>query len=506
MPKGRSSMDVSRRRNARKATLIRVGLALLMCLFLFAVAGYAWFTDVSWTEASFTSGSVKLEVKAYRTKDAESAVAGTGVYDGKGGYPIGNKTEGKLFDNAGWTAGSYDAKYILVQNTGSLTAKFEIYLELEETSLLAPFVELHVTKCSDLYQMPNRSEWKSKPMAEQLKGGRLFVASGSLLPGDGAYYRIDYFTKEFEELGGSLPEGASLKADFMVYAWQDPEPAVFVKGFGEFKDALDTDYATIVFLGDITVPSWAMASGVFTVEGSHNIDLNGFALKAPSGSLVFAYRGGGAVDIGNGSIWAKGVTFNLPGTAVNLADSLRLYTEDKPQYEAGTFHNNAKVLDYDKYTNAPSAWVSIGYKVDSGDDEGEGNIVTAITMENCAFLETFFPAYKFVRVADGAGDTASAVKLVATGLAESHLTGYPFGYNPAANHVVMKKADSSEVSLYFRANYKVLDVSNGAIRCAVEVFVTNGGSPDFGSAQPKMVLKFNLIPGGSGEVMVTASP
>ena len=361
------------KRHAAKKHFLIVVLALLLCLSLFTVAGYAWFSDLLWSKASIETGYLELEVTAYQTEktaptsggdpQAGSGIIASAVYLSE---PVSGGVKGRLFDDWDWTSGSYNAKYIMVENTGNVAATYDMFLELKGDAELADYIllcssKLDVGSAGDLAArlgaIPDFGVMVYTSISDLAPAGRVDLGYGTLAPGQAAFYRVDYYSPQ----DIPIPDDLALSTDFLVVASQDvadntAQPA-YVRDFDEFLAALQgSPGVNIVLLANIEIPE---DYGDLVIAAPHNIDLNGYALKAPYGDILFKLKEGEscAIDIYNGTIWTQALSFDTPDIAVNLY-ALKLYTDTKATYiyapSERKFHDSSSLYPYDDFED-PSA-------------------------------------------------------------------------------------------------------------------------------------------------------
>ena len=103
------------KRRTMKATVIKSGLALLMCLSMFIGSTFAWFTDqVSGATNIIQSGSLDIEMQWAKEYDGEDTVWKNAA--GANAEPV--------FDYENWEPGYSEVRYIKVSNEGNLAFKW----------------------------------------------------------------------------------------------------------------------------------------------------------------------------------------------------------------------------------------------------------------------------------------------------------------------------------------------------------------------------------------------
>ncbi|MDR1157498.1 MAG: hypothetical protein LBK75_04230 [Oscillospiraceae bacterium] len=319
------------------------GLALLLCLTLFAGLTYAWFTSTVTNSGNvIKAGTVELNAKWYDVTD-----------DGVADTTAGHDFDAPIFTEESWEPGLENAKYIEIQNLGNLKTKFRVGLNVPgydkgETNL-TEVIKFYVEEVTALDSKGTQPvPYQSLTALESDSNGNFFTAYNHFTAkGEKQYYRLAYMF--CATAGNAYQELALNNVTLTIGGIQelaDDDALVFVSNIDELMLALipenkplvssdpllngktGKDGSTIVFLNDIemTEDEWAAYTGKYPISSDyvsiwspHNFDLNGFALELPNGvGIVYQYDGACTIDIANGTIVTETLMFGTENAVINL--------------------------------------------------------------------------------------------------------------------------------------------------------------------------------------------
>ncbi|MDR2670630.1 MAG: hypothetical protein LBC26_02765, partial [Oscillospiraceae bacterium] len=244
------------------------GLALLLCLTLFAGLTYAWFTSTVTNSGNIiTAGTVKLSANWYDIGE-DGKAAGDGYNFSK---PIITETT--------WEPGLENAKYIEIKNEGNLNTKFRVGLNIPgydaTKTNLTEVIKFYVEEVDGLNDLGTQPvPYQSLTALDSDGNGSFFTAYNHFdvtqpQEKQTQVYRLAY---KFCATAGNAYQGLNLNEVTLtiggIQELADGDDLVFVSNIDELMTALipedsallsgGKDGSTIVFLNNIelTADQW----------------------------------------------------------------------------------------------------------------------------------------------------------------------------------------------------------------------------------------------------------
>lgn len=363
-----------------KRAMFVSALSMMMCVVMLIGTTFAWFTDsISNQGNTITAGNLSMKLTACDAASNWVQDPVTKVYS-RNENALGSRevdvtkwdilTNGpkastqnyfSLFKEENFEPNKSNARYLRVENTGTLPIDFRVDIMLDvmpsdTTISLADVMKFHTELDAPVYQKAAYKDWETTKTLSKLIEADPSHTSGSI-------YKI-YDSKEKTEANSSVKywldkdESAYIRVDYLMCPWapntyqsqklnaqisviavqhdtygydgsEDMDNLVWpIFSVQDLVDAADRAKpgSTLVFANNIKVPATLLDVGsdnnpLLTFNNPVNIDLGGFTVTFPPETTLLFNNPTTvpcAVEISNGTIWAKYLKFDLGGAYVNL--------------------------------------------------------------------------------------------------------------------------------------------------------------------------------------------